>query len=769
MPNPIVIEMLLKGMPDIQAGLRNVEDTIAKMERNSTRMSQRGAKDRQQATNQEAREKVRAITKADAWARQASARGEREAAQRVKAEVRTADRGAREKVRAMERADRDIKRINDRALKETERNERRLTAIRERSATMAGRFAAKQAAEQERASMRWVKKREREQRMEQVEAYHNRRRFIQHVGGAAGYGVQRGLQRAGALAMGVASTVSQLGGGFSIVDSVQRQANLEKDAVGFINAAPDKTGLSASGIQAKAKEASIKTGIEASDVLAAGRAFLSKTGNAQEALSNMGLFGEVATGTGASIEDVAKAAGTLRVQNKGLTPEQMRETLLQVVSQGQKGSIEFADLAGSIGKITKSRAAYAGDQTDTQRRLLGLAQVAIPSAGSSEEAATIVSNISADAMKHASAMTKTLGKGTFNSRGQIAKAPEEFIADVMEKNGGNLQKIQAMGFGARSMKMFQELAPTFNEAVDKKQSGREAVLSRMQDATATPMGYADLQKNVADVMNTSAMQFETSMRQLRDEVGTQLLPELVKLVPVLKEAMPEIKRMLEALIKVAQWAERHPFAGMAALISASILGEVAKAGIGEAFKRGIQAALGPPGVGTGGSGGAMAAGGPSKLGQVVGAVGLAYAGVSATKAVSNIAAGGIFSGQDTASNYAAKLRAYQAGDRDRGMSPQQVQAEIDAAKGRLAKSGSLDQTGNLIGAIFGDDANKASFQQYKSDEQLTDSKELQRQLAETTAALRDLAGATRASGASGQGTSSGPNGAARDQSIVQRN
>lgn len=616
-------------MPDVSRAFRSVEDTITRSESRSTRAAQQGASQRQRVVDIEARDKARAIQKQDAEVTRLRRSSTREAEQAAKAESRAVERAAREKIQSMLRADRsiaqaraqggreaeriirneakaakqaadsevrDAKRVADAKAKASASSSAYMSRVRERSLNMADRYQDSQT---------------RQRARESTEAGERRYGYAR----AAGQGLSQGLGVVRRGASHLASTVAQLGGGFTVADALQQSAALEKESVGFVNASPDKTGLNAKDIQAQARAVSAKTGIDASEVLAGGRAFLSKTGNATEALSNMQTFGELATGTGAKVDDVANAAGILRVQNKNLTPEQMKSTLLQVVRQGQKGAIEFSDLAGSIGKITKSSASYAGDQTTNQGKLLGLAQVAMATSGSPQEASTVVSNIASDAMKYGDKMTKALGAGTFNSHGQIAKGPEEFIADVMGKTGGNLQKIQALGFGARSMKMFQALAPEFNEAEAKKTgSGRDAVLGKIKDQTAEPMSVAELTKSVTASMATSSMQFEAAVRELKATVGDKLIPELVKLVPVIQQLVPTLTRFLDEMIGVANWAASHPFAALTGLLTTSVLKAVVEAKIGEVIKSVITGSGGSGGVpgvagGAGGGGMSLAAGG----------------------------------------------------------------------------------------------------------------------------------------------------------------
>lgn len=534
----------------------------------------------------------------------------------AKAEGAAARRAAQEKIAAHKVADREEAKGRAAGVAEFEKAERA----------------------KNREAAKWVREREREARKEHAETVAQRMRLAKAIVGGGAQAVKHAVRGGTALAR----TALNLGGGFDIQDALHEKMSLEREAISLSNSAfqgkPGEKRLSAEEVQARAKESARVTGTDASELLRGAASYGAKTGEYKGGLDLQEFFGKVAKGTGASVSDIASTAGILRVQNKNLNPEEMKQLILSTVRQGQAGSVEFADLAKVAGKVTKSASSYAGDQATTQGKLLGLAQVAVRTSGSPEEAATVVSNLSADASKHAKAIEKTLGKGTFNEKGQIAKAPEEFLADVMEKTGGNLQKVQALGFGQRSMKMFAALSPTFNEAESEalkknpkdkegaRKAGRAAVLADMSEMTNATMTMKDLESNVAETMKGSAEQFEAAVRDLKTMVGDELLPVMKDMIPVIKDAVPPFKDLLRSLVAMARWAEQNPLAaallGLGGMILKTVAAEFATAKLGEFIKSLLSGggAGGIPGVGGGGAAG---------LGTVGKAVAVVGAGVVA--------------------------------------------------------------------------------------------------------------------------------------------
>jgi hypothetical protein len=642
---PIVIEMLLRGMPQIAQGMRNVSDVIARGEKQTTRTTEREARARVTAAQRERKEREKEYAQlfANIEKREKKSASIRERSATMAGQL--AAREANREAKAVERAERE-------KVKAVEKAEAQKRAIRERSASMAGQFAAREARREAAATAKTTRLAESAQKERNYEAFLDRRRAIHAIGGAAAQGVMAAGSRISNYASQVGGIAAQLGGGFTIADSVTQRGTLERNAALLANSAyiPGKAGNIPKGFQlagnpdradpaklaAAMKVSSINTRIDAAELMEGTKAYIAKTGNFAEGVGNTEFFGKLAKSTGTDMKDIAKTAGILRVQNKNLDEGAMKQLLLDVVMQGRKGSVELEDMAAIGGKITRTSSSYAGSQTENQRKLLGLSQIAIRTSGSPEEAATVLSNISQDAMKHSKAMTKVLGKDTFNANGQIAASPEEFLANVMEKTGGNLQKIQGLGFGARSLKMFQALAPTFNDARDEAlkanpkdkaaaiAAGRRAVLGDINDVTAAHYDEKSMNEDFGVVANSGGEKLEAVFRSLRMEVGEKLLPKFVEMAPTIAKLIPMfvnaadvgIPAFIKLLETVAKFAEAnkgiiqdiaaHP---IGSILAYEVTKSVGAAGLGEVIKRILS--QGAPGAGglPGGGGGGLPGGG----------------------------------------------------------------------------------------------------------------------------------------------------------------
>jgi hypothetical protein len=466
------------------------------------------------------------------------------------------------------------------------------------------------------------------------------------------------------------------------------------------------------------------------------------------------------------------------VQNKNLDEPAMRQLLLDTVAAGRSGSVDMPELASHASAITKTSSSYAGSQLENQRKLLGLAQVGVR-VGSVSEAATMLSNISGDASKHNADVTALLGQGTFNAKGQIAKGPDEFIADVLAKTGGNRTKIQALGFGQRSLKMFDALLPTYNDAESAALKGgsskaeataaaRKAVMADTGQFTGATMTEASLNRDFSAVMQSSAERFESVTRELSTVVGEKLLPELVQLIPLIGDLVPELKRFLDGMIAVARWALDHPFAGVAAAAGLAITSELTKAAIGETIKRFL-------------TGGGSAGGGAGGGAGVLGGAALAITAGVVTIAVAKPVVDGVLEGQEAGQRKAGELTAgLKNGSRaDREAALAQYMAAQDRSGGAAGAATVIGGMLRLVpetfySAVTGEkNTAVGDIKQTVNDQEVLGNEDLRLLVEATragTAATRENTAAMKHNPPGSDGTGSNPvTDPKRDTNIVKRN
>jgi hypothetical protein len=513
--------------------------------------------------------------------------------------------------------------------------------------------------ERTRQQKREAKERAREDKRTAKEAEERREKFAQNVFQTGGNAVRTVSNTASRAAQHIFATTTDLGGGFDVNSALHDRLDLERSAIRFSNAAfrnrPGETRMDKDEILGQVRKESIRTNTDQTALLGGAAAYGEKSGDYKGGLELQSFFADVSKATGASVQDVAKTAGILKVQNKNLGVDEMKQLTLNTIRQGQAGSVEFSDLAKVAGNFTRSASSYAGNQAINQGKLLGLGQVAMATAGRDpREAATVISNIATDTITHADAIGNLIGQD-FIKNGQVQLAPEELLARIMQETGGDLSVIKrsekqgGLGFGQRSFKMFQALAPEFNKARDealnegksKKEAnlaGKEAILKQMGEMTNAAMSMEELQANVSAIMKSSAEQFETAVRELKAQVGEQLVPVMKEFIPVLRQVTPVITKVLTSLGELAAWASKNPFEaaflGLGAAVTKEIIAQLATAKIGELIKSMLSGGGGMPpipGVGGGGANGGVpvpGAGGGGPNGALAG--GALMAGVLTT-------------------------------------------------------------------------------------------------------------------------------------------
>ncbi len=288
---PVVIDFIVKNIPEINRALRSVSQAMAAQEREQARNAQRAAAQNQKLADQEAKGKVNAWRKADAEIKSIQDKAYKDVERQASAKSRVEQRAAQEKVRIMQRTDNEVRRIQEQSQRESVRSFERSEAQKNASAA------------------KWLRTREREQERSAAATAASGRRFASAaIGGAAS-----GARLIGRTAMGLAGTVAQLGGGFSIADSVAQRGELERSAVLLGNSAIGVNGVTAKDadpkkLMDKAKAASISTGIDANDLVKATRSYVAQSSDFKGGVENMDFFGKVSKATGTSVGEVGDYA-----------------------------------------------------------------------------------------------------------------------------------------------------------------------------------------------------------------------------------------------------------------------------------------------------------------------------------------------------------------------------------------------------------------------------------------------------------------------------
>jgi hypothetical protein len=784
---PVIIEFLARGHHDVNRALRTVEQSAAASERAQTRSSQRESQTRKRSADDEARTKIRTLLQADRLQRQAQEKAvrdvQRSAQQRARAEeqaeremVRNAERSANERIRIAAKVDREFARMATRR----ERENNRIVAE-------VARIEAREGRVRDRASA--------------VDA-RSRDRFVSGVVGAAGRGFMTGVGRVAQMTTQTGMLVGQLGGGFNISDSVARNVK-NAGAIGDLlnsainpgsNITSNRVRRDRGEVEGVLDSTSTRFGLEKSSAVEGLAGITGITGDLDTALKLLPQLAELSRATGSDLAKMSDAAGNVGLAFEGMTDsgkkaERIMGIMRGFAGQGKAGNVEIKDQAVQAAKLIASAGKFEGDNAENIMKLGAIMQSARGGGGAwnAASAATAVTSF-----------TGVFGKGArrdafaaegikIDGDGGKIRAPEEIIADAIAKTGGDVTRMNKM-FGSvtadRAVAKYVDVyrqgkEGLYVDASGKKLGGRAAILDTMSRMTkGVTMSKGDVKEAASQRMHEIDAQMAVQQERFDQAVREKVIPALLKLVPEFERLVPMIVDLnakalpafIELIKTVADFADKnkeiiqgiaeHP---IGAIMAAEVTKSIASAALGETVKRLLMSALGGVGGSAGGGAGAAA-------GSLATPVGLGLAAGALTAGVIYNAGTKYADGEMKADDIAAKVRAWQRGDRDRGMSPEQAQAQLDAAKSRLDKTGAFEQAGNIITSPISDSSSN-QYAQYKSDKALLDSAELQKALREATVAMKDNAAAVRAGGAapgSPAPSNTGPGGLARERSFVDR-
>jgi hypothetical protein len=444
--------------------------------------------------------------------------------------------------------------------------------------------------------------------------------------------------RYGALTAGMA-------GGFAMAGALEHHRSLDRDTRVLAIQASRATGGDVEGFRARFRDRAKALGARgegAAAVVGGMRRYQALTGDPEGALNLAERFTDLATSSGAEIEDVAATAGEamLLLQQRGLSGAaalgELDKILLNLTAQGAMGSIEFAEFAQVMGKVGASTAAFKDmPVADIVSMMSAFGQISKRGgAASGAEAATSLMRMADDMVKNADKFAKlrtASGKGidvfTYDEvggkkvRGGL-RNPLEVYADVLEATGGDIAKIQDL-FGVRGAKAAKSvMGIATNLGGGDLKAGIDAMrkeVERFQKAKLTP----DQVRRDAELMRRGTdMQMSAAMEKFNIEVGPAVARAMTQLIPAFQKLIPVVADAAEALADIVSWASENPYDGIAALIAGLVAKDIAGAAIGAAIRAAMVAQIGGGGAGAAASGTAKglapaAAAGGASLGTFV--------------------------------------------------------------------------------------------------------------------------------------------------------
>jgi hypothetical protein len=418
----VQINFQVGGVKDVERAFRSIEQLALRSETSATRGAQRSGKARATEAEKAAKAEV-----------QAAAKTAREA-------QRLDDKRVREQIALYKKGDRELNRIREQSMRE------------------AIRMQDREEREKDRNAQRWLNKAENDQKA--------RAKKREAIGRSIGSAIGRDVGSATRGAVGMAGQVLQLGGGFGIADSVQKNARAAGKAADIANSGqifgdeshPERAiRKDPKEITGAARAIGTEFGIDQDTALSGLEKFVGKTGDLKTGLELMKGLAQTSRATGSSFEDMADAAGDVFNTDTAQSAASVADTMRNVAAQGKLGAVEMKNLAVQMAKIGAASGSFGGNAKENVMKMGALAQAARGSGGAANaaNAATAVLGFAATFDKSAREKAfQSFGVKTRDQGGKV-RSPDQVIKEAMHAAGD--AKHGGMGnFSVNMGKMFMD-------------------------------------------------------------------------------------------------------------------------------------------------------------------------------------------------------------------------------------------------------------------------------------------------------------------------
>lgn len=486
---------------------------------------------------------------------------------------------------------------------ETKREEQETTRIKDteakkREANQEREFSklARQAEKWRQQEIAAEKRKNAQLEAEARKSASHRERFFKGVS----TGASSNLRGFASKAIGLAGGIAALGGGFGVVDAVgQSLANQKTSrqiALQTFNRKSGQYDLSPEEVYSKGKALSVSTGFDTEKSIGAIKGFGETAGyeNVKKMEGAIKEIGNVAMATGADFEMLSKSAGLIYAGDTSQSADDLLKKLRLIAEMGRNGAVDIDKMSESLNVMTATANQISGDKMKNLAEVAALVQLARTkgTASSPAEALEAAKHVPSDILKNQKHF-RALGIETKDAKTGELLPVRRIILDAIAKTGGDGTKLQHL-FGERGFKAIQGVQRIFQEErgkglkaglTDKEasQKGLDKANAALDDFTETVVDSARMNKEADEMRKDPAIRLAQVFDQLKNEVGDKLVPELIKLIPKIQEAMPAISKLIDGFLEIAKYAMDNPIKTVIAALALAIGASAVSAAIGAAF------------------------------------------------------------------------------------------------------------------------------------------------------------------------------------------
>ena len=439
----------------------------------------------------------------------------------------------------------------------------------------------------------------------------------------------------------------------------------------------------ANSIAAEASSVAKATATDPTKALEGLQKFVAVTGDLETGRAVLGDMAKMARATGSNMEDVVTAAGeaSAKLGDMPHKAETINGIMRQAAGQGKLGAVEMRDFAKQLASVAAVAPKFGGNVADNIGEMAILMQEARQHGGAKN---------AAQAATSVRAFVDTFSKGArlkeFNKAGihttnsdNTVRAPEEIILEALMKTNGSNVGMGKLFQSSQARKVTAGYEAIFNQAGGGS-AGAKAVheeFERLRKATMSEKDVTDAFNRSMETAEAKAQRFQNELQDIADRVATKVIPAMEKLAP-------QVERAANAFGSFIEWASENPGKAIAVALAAS----VAKAGIENVLRAGIERSMGAA-ASNGAAGGLV-----GKAGAVAGA---GAAGVMAGIVISDMIVQNMHVKQTD--NTKATLAASNIAFNEKDVA--KVSAELEVQKARVNDKQKA-MGGALHGADFGE-------------------------------------------------------------------
>lgn len=467
---------------------------------------------------------------------------------------------------------------------------------------------------------RLARQEDAKQRRQEEQQIKERRASFGGYLSSAGRGAVTGVRAAASAARYAATNVAEgMGVDIGVGSSLRRRTDKSADAIDLVNSATQGNGEKTAAMRVaeskdlikQADAVAMKYGRSSGAIIKAGQGYVAATGDLEGFRKEMEFIAMTANTTGAPVEELGTVMGRLATK---MPKGEARDMLRVIAGHGKVGSIELKDMIAGVPQLGGLGGLFGGPRSKAVGDLSSLAQIAIEKGTSSDPAEAFTAT-----RAFVNTMSKRARRKDFKKLGidieddkQNLLSPEEILVNTMRATKGDKVKVFSQAFqDTRSHAVVHAARNAYLEAESKqKGSGEDAIRAMFAKYKAAVLTPGEEKQ-----ANEARMQTDASKAARAQERFDALVSKMAdSVIPAFERMAPAAEKVANAMAGLVDTAANHPWGAVAAVITASMVREIAAAKIGDAIK----GAISGQGAGAAGGGTAGAAIAGAGIGLAIG-------------------------------------------------------------------------------------------------------------------------------------------------------